>query len=182
MAQAFGSFIIFRFTRFWFCERMDTIHGGSLEVKAVWRESHGILLEGRVSNIGYRFRHGTEGGRQLHPTHSARHGDGHTWFFSGALWKDDGQAKAVTSSEEHLVESVLNVMLGQLDWAELRVCMASQFCATVENPTKLHGLGGCMRDHGGVHRHPGVVAEELRSAVTFIFDCMGEQELRQVLH
>ena len=107
----------------------------------------------------------------MHPTHSARHGDGHTWFFSGVPRKDDGQAKAVMSSEEHSVESILNVMLGQVDWAESRVCMASQFRAMVEHSTKLHGLGGCMRDCGGVHRHLEVVAEELRSAVTFIFDC-----------
>ena len=63
VAQAFGSFVIFRFTRFWFCERMDMIHGGGLEVEAVLRESHGILSEGHVGDIGYRFRHGTEGGR-----------------------------------------------------------------------------------------------------------------------
>ena len=81
-------------------------------VEAVFRESFGILSEGRIGCIGYHFRHGTEGGWPLHPAHSAQHGDGHAWFFSGAPWEDNGQAKAVMSLEEHSVESVLDVMLG----------------------------------------------------------------------
>ena len=68
--------------------------------------------------------------------------------------EDDGQMKAILSSEEHSVESILDVMLGQVDEATSRVSMMSQLHAPMEHPTKLHGLRGHMWDSGGVHGGP----------------------------
>ena len=58
----------------------------------------------------------------MDPAHGV---DGYKGFFPSIAGKDDGQAKAVSSPEEHAVESIFDVMFGQVDGAMSRVRVAS---------------------------------------------------------
>lgn len=79
------------------------------------------LSEVAVGEVGDCFGHDAECRRGLPPAHRARHRDGHELRFSFVLGEDDGEARTVGGLEEHAVEPVLDVVLGEVDRTELGV-------------------------------------------------------------
>jgi hypothetical protein len=87
----------------------------------------------------------------------------------------------VLGLEEHSVETVLDVMLGEEHRAELGVRVTDIAEDSVQSSSELHGLGRGMWSCGLVDRVPGVVTEESWSAVALILDSGRRQlEGRQV--
>ena len=162
---------------------VDLVAGGSWGLEPVRVERRGLSAEGGVGEVSYRFGHGAEARRGLRPTHGTRHRDGHELVFVGIAREDDGEARGVRSAQEHAVESVLDVVLGQVDRAVLGVRVAYAAHNAEECAAELHGFRGSARESRVVHGVPGVVAQEPRLSIAFVFDGSGRELQRgQVPH
>ena len=91
----------------------------------------------------------------------------------------EGEAKAVSGTEVHAVEAILDVLLVESRWAELRVGVPYEAEGSGESAPELHcfrwGMVDCHVVDGAPRPGPGVIAQETRFLVAFVFDCRGRQ-------
>jgi hypothetical protein len=104
-------------------------------------------------------------------------------FFLFVLGEDDSKPGAVTGLEKHPVETILDVVLGQVHRAVAGVGVPHLSQDSMQGAAELHGFRRGVRQCGIVHGTPGVIAQESGLALSFFLDRGWRKlELRQGAH
>ena len=110
----------------------------------------------------------------MDPTHGAGHGYGYKLGLTLVLREDQSKPRAISGSQEHAVETILDVMLAGFHRPISGMGVADLVQQAVQGSPKLHGLGRSVRQGGDVDGvpspGPGVIAKQAGLAIAFILD------------
>ena len=89
-----------------------------------------LSVHARIGEVGDSLGHNAKRRRGTHPTHRAYQGYGDELGFSLVRGEDDGEVWSLIRDQSHAVETIIEVVLREVDLTELGVAPVD----TVEQP------------------------------------------------
>ena len=100
----------------------------------------GVGFDGETGHVGGGFGHGAERRGRLDPAHGAGHRDCDQGFLALVTGSNQRETHAVARVQEHAVEAVLDVVLGEADRSVAGICSTDVREQARECPGELHGF------------------------------------------
>jgi hypothetical protein len=118
----------------------------------------GIRLQLLVGQVCHSLRRCCEKKGGLYPTHGQDQMEPNEGLFSWSAREHDPKLGDVFRIDPNSVESICNVDLGQVHWAQARVGHRDLLQNAPQGLTKLHGFVGCEWDGVQIHQEERVIA------------------------